>query len=496
MPRLPRTFHFLGALVAAGCLAAVPAAAQIKLGSKATLSASTRLRYESWDWFDPGTVTNGNHTYGFFAAQSHLVFKADPTAWLGVTADAEHVAFLGLPEDANAAPPFGDLGLGASYFASHRDANDARLFLHQGFATLRNPKRPATYLKAGRFEYLDGVEVMAGEPTLDWLKRTRLTARLVGTFGFSHVMRSFDGATAAWDRPKYNLTALAAHPRQGGFEIEGGKEISEVDIAGLTLTVKPGTIGKRNEARLFYLYYADGRSPADLVTKVDNRPAPVRAADSASIGMSQVGGHFIQSLPGKSGTADLLGWGVYQTGHWGLLKHRAWAGAVEAGYQFTKAPARPWIRAGYFRSSGDDDNTDGTHRTFFQTLTTVRLYAQFPFFNMMNNKDLFAQVVLRPVPNKLAIRGDLHRLWLSDKNDLWYVGSGATQRRKAFGYGGRPSGGSDDLGTLADLSVTWDPATRITVYGYFGHVSGGKVVSSIYPGTSGSFAYLETTLRF
>ena len=477
-------------------LAALPLQGQLRLGPHASLSASLRLRYESWDWFDPGAVANGNNDYGFFAAQSHLVFQGDPARWLGVTADVQHTLWRGLPTDANAAPPQGDLGLGAAYYGPHHEADDSRVFVHQAFATLRDPGHPATYLRAGRFEYLDGVEVLTGDPTLDWLKKNRLTARLVGTFGFSHVMRSFDGGTAALDRPGYNLTALAAHPRQGGFEINGGKDVSAVDIAGLTLTVKPKALGGATEGRLFYLYYGDDRSPADGVVKADNRPAPVRAADSGSIGMSQLGGHLIHRARLGRSTADLLAWGVVQRGHWGTLDHRAWAGAVEAGVQPAGLPAKPWLRAGYFQGSGDGNNADGVHRTFFQSLTTVRLYAQFPFFNMMNNRDLFAQLILRPVPNQLMLRADVHRLWLTNANDLWYVGSGVTQRQGSFGYGGRPSGGSTDLGTLVDGSVTWIPTPRVTIYGYVGHASGGKVVRQVYPTASGTFAYLETSLKY
>jgi len=470
---------------------------QVQLTRGLSLSGSTRLRYEGWNWFDTGALPVGDeHRYGFFAAQSHLALKADPVKWLEARLDVQNTTFLNLPENANGPAPTGDLGLGASYYASHRESNDSRVFVHQAAVTLKSPAHPATYLRAGRFEYLDGVEVLTGDATLDWLKRTRLTARLIGTFGFSNVGRSFDGATAALDRKSVNLTALAVRPRQGGFELDGMKEVTEVDLAALTLTVKPGTLGKRTEGRLFYIYYGDRRDPADTVTKADNRPLPARQADSATIGISQIGGHLIRAIPSGKGTIDLTGWGVYQTGHWGQLDHRAWAAALEAGYQFPLGHLNPWVRVGYLRATGDDDPADGTHGTFFQTVTTVRLYAQFPFYNMMNSSDLFGQLILRPVPGKLSIRSDLHLLRLTEAADLWYVGSGVTQRTRAFGYGGRPSGGSTDLGKLLDASVTWDPHPRVSIYGYLGHAFGGDVIRSIYQDSGGDFAYLETTLRF
>src|ERR1039458_151924 len=87
------------------------------------------------------------------------------------------------------------------------------------------------------------------------------------------------------------------------------------------------------------------------------------------------------------------------------------AGAVEAGFQPAIAKAvRPWLRGGYFYSSGDNNPNDGTHGTFFAILPTPRVYARFPFFNEMNNRDLFGELMLRPT-KALTLRSDVHGLW-------------------------------------------------------------------------------------
>lgn len=211
--------------------------------------------------------------------------------------------------------------------------------------------------------------------------------------------------------------------------------------------------------------------------------------------MPMIGGHLAKAFGLGGGTADALLWGVVQRGDWGLLDHRAYAVAAEIGYQ-PRMAANPWIRAGYFRGSGDDDPADGTHDTFVPVLTTVRQYAQFPFYNAMNTEDLFLQLIVRPIPGKFAIRTDVHRLRLTESADLWYGGSGAGQRTRSFGFGGRPSGGSHDLATLADLSLTWDPSRRISAYFYLGHAFGGEVVQGIYGNNAGNFGYGELTVRF
>jgi hypothetical protein len=456
-------------------------------------SGSVRLRYERWNWFEPAAPADNQ--YGFFAARSNLILGYQSRGWFDARVDLQNTTLLGLPENAAAPPPAGDLGLGPTYRASHGETNDTRFFLNQAYVTIKSPGRPGTFARLGRFEYLDGLETLTGDATIDWLKRVRLSVRLIGTFAFSHAGRSFDGGLAAWNRPSWNLTVLAAHPRQGGFEIEGMKEISAVDLAALTLTLKPGVVLPRSDLRLFYYYYGDDRSPSDTVVKVDNRPGPVRSADSAAIQIHQLGGHFAKAAAVGGGDGDLMLWGVYQTGDWGFLKHRAWALAAEIGYQ-PRMAWRPWIRAGVNAGSGDDNPSDVRHATFFQTLPTGRQYAQFPFFNAMNTQDLFIQLLLRPVAGKLAVRTELHRLTLLEPADLWYGGSGAFRRTGNFGFGGRPSNGNDDLATLLDLAISWDPSPQVGVYLYAGHAFGGQLVKAIYPDESADFGYTEVTVRF
>lgn len=481
----------------AGLVCLLLAGPAFPLGAQLTTSGSLRLRYEGWSWFEPGSkapVAPGSNSYGYGAAVLKAGLRYDNHRWFEATAEFQNTALLGLPQRASGPPPVGELGLGASYYTPHQKSNDTRLFLDQGFVTLKRPKLGA--LRAGRFSYIDGSEAVTHDPTLEWLRRNRVAGRLIGTFGFSHGQRSFDGASVEFDRPRANVTLFAAHPRQGGFELNGWREISEVDIAAATLTLKPALLGGKSEARLFAMYYADRRNSSDSIFKADNRLPALRTADGDPIHMPMLGGHLIHhGVLGGSAQWDGTVWGVYQGGSWGRLDHRAWAMAAEAGLQIPGTRWAPWLRAGYNRSSGDDDPGDGTHATFFQALTTVRSTAQFPFFNLMNNEDLFAQLLLRPAAGRVTLRADVHRLRLAEANDLWYGGSGAFQRRGSFGFGGRPSGGHRDLATLADLSVDCTVRPWWNVYAYVGHAFGGRVVRASYAADAATFAYLEMTLH-
>ncbi len=182
--------------------------------------------------------------------------------------------------------------------------------------------------------------------------------------------------------------------------------------------------------------------------KTGNRTHVVRALDHHNIRPTTIGRHAMGLFGRDGGKIDLLIWGAVQFGRWGLLDHRATAIAIEAGYQFI-APWKPWLRAGYFRSTGDGNADDGTHSTFFQVLPTPRIYTRFPFFNLMNNDDIFGQILLKPV-SKLSTQY-VHYLRLRSRQDLWYVGGPFQQ--ETFGYTGWASNGHSGLGTLVDMSL-------------------------------------------
>ena len=154
--------------------------------------------------------------------------------------------------------------------------------------------------------------------------------------------------------------------------------------------------GQRSAAewRLFGIGYSDYR---DGLAKSDNRPTNQLLADRDRIHLGTVGGHFLQVVETPAGVLDFLFWGALQGGSWGTLRQRAGAVAIEAGWQpAVFGQVRPWLRAGFDYGSGDRNPNDRTHGTFFQLLPTPRGYARFPFFNLMNIRDVFGEVILRP----------------------------------------------------------------------------------------------------
>jgi hypothetical protein len=473
----------LGLVLAAWCAPPLHAGG---LRDHLVYTATWRLRGEWVDYFEPpaSAAPPGAPRYTFGASQLRAGVRATYPHFQLVV-EAQDTRLLGLPPDGSLAAPFGNLGPGATYFAHQRETSPGGTFLKQATLTVR---RSGVSAAAGRFEYSDGLETVPADPSLAWLKRSRLAERLIGPFGYTHASRSFDGLRVSYDRGGWNTSALAVRPTRGGYDVRGNQEVGDVGLAGLSVTAGPSLGGSPADVRAFYVFYDDARAD---VLKVDNRPAGVRREDRGRVRVHSVGGHFAAVIPG--GGVDVLLWSVAQTGAWGHLDHRAWAAAAEAGWQ-PRMWGAPWIRVGYDRSSGDPDPGDGRHGTFFQVIPTPRIHAQFPFYNLMNGEDAFVQLLVRPHP-RVQVRGDLHRLRLAEPRDLWYSGGGATND-EVFGFSGIPSGGGRSLARVAELSLAVRVHPRVSAYAYYGHAFGREVVRATFPGARARYGYLEMTFRY
>jgi Alginate export len=482
---MKRLFSFMCASVLLPSLA-FGQAKEIKIGD-AVVSSSLRSRMYSWDWF--GDAPNGEYTYGGSLFRFGLTESKKNLDW---QVEFAVPALVNMPTSAVMPAPFGQLGLGGSYAAANSGAtNSTSIFLKQGNFRIKGIGGIAGQsIKAGRMEFLDGSEVTPAHGTLAALKRDRIAQRLVANFGWTDVQRSLDGAQYVLSMPKLNITAVAARPTEGVFQVSGWDEL-KINVFYGALTGQHGKYAA-TDWRVFALGYSDYRSG---VVKTDNRAAAVRNLDGDSIDIGTYGGHILQIVPTATGPVDLLFWGALQNGSWGTQTHRAGAFAAEAGWQpAVLKTIKPWIRGGYDFGSGDGNAADGTHSTFFQVLPTPRIYARTPFYNMMNSKDAFGELILRP--KRVTLRSDIHVLRLADSTDLWYSGGGAFQAA-TFGYTGRPSNGQATLGTLYDVSADVTLTPHVGVGGYFGYATGGLVTQAIYSGGNAvHLAFFELNLKF
>lgn len=446
------------------------------------LSAVNTVRLESWRFFDP-RPGGGEPDYTYLGDRLRVDVRGH-WAKADVTLGVQYVGMAGLP--GGAVGP-GALGLGALYYdQGGRRSNASQVYLRFANVRLPNVVRGVD-LTLGRMGYTSGAEAPSGVPKVETLKRQRLDARIVGEFEWSIYQRVFDGLRLDLTQPRWRATGVAYMPTQGGFARAANTTMRDVIVGGATVSSRPATgAGRRTQVQGFGWRYHDRRS---VTQRPDNsgRTSPT----GVDIDVTTAGAVVLGAYPAGRGEADLFVWGVGQVGDWYGDDHRATAIAVEGGYQWTAAPWRPWLRAGLFHASGDDDAADDRHGTFFPMLPTVRRFSQTTAYGTMNLRDVFVQAQARPRP-ALGLRLDVHRLDLASSADLWYAGSGATLARgSVFGYTGRRSNGSTRLGSSIEASADYAFTPRVSVNAFVGHVRGGPVVTGTFAGRSLWFSYVE-----
>jgi hypothetical protein len=455
------------------------------LPKEVILDASIRQRYENADWFRPPAGPTGSkdesYGYGDTKAQLGIGYQQDIfKAYL----QGQYSGAYGLPSDGT--------GIGSSYYTqneSHSSSHD--VFIRQGYLklapTIEDLKTSGTI---GRFLYSSGLESPVENKSLLWVQQKRIAERLIGPFDFTFG-RSFDGGSFnAGSSENGTFSASVFRPTDGGFVTDGFDEIQDINVVAAAYSFNTAISEKPGQAQLFYYYYGDSRGN---ILKTDNQPADVNALNVDNVNINTFGFHWIQLHDFCDQTVDTVMWSALQGGKWGDQDHFAGAAALETGIKFDTVPWTPWLRTGWNYGSGDNNPNDGDHNTFFQMLPTARVYAQTPFYNMMNNQDIFVQAIAQPLEN-LSIRSDAHALFLTSDNDLLYSGAGATES-SVFGYSGSPSNGHSYVGTLLDLTAGYAVNKNLTLSGYYGHLFGGSVPDSNYVDKDIDYFFLEALVK-
>ncbi|HSL72592.1 MAG TPA: hypothetical protein VK864_20245, partial [Longimicrobiales bacterium] len=114
--------------------------------------ASARVRAELWDWFQ---TPDADASYAYIGSLFRFGARQDLDRFMW-TAEAAVPVLLGLPDDAQAPAPQGALGLGANYRAAIGSQNGVSIFVKQVFVSVK--LQPELVLRAGRFEFSDGLE--------------------------------------------------------------------------------------------------------------------------------------------------------------------------------------------------------------------------------------------------------------------------------------------------------------------------------------------------
>ena len=468
----------------AAILTAIGSSAQ-SASTPVTATVVLRERTNATQWF---SATPSPEQYGHQDSLLRLGIQQRIRQW-DYQLELLQSADLFLPTDAvSPVTAQGQLGLGGTYYASNNNNQyPAAASLKTGF--FRYHFNESSSFRLGRFEFFDGQETTPRNSTLAWLQTNRIAQRLIGNFGFSNAQRSFDGVDASTGSGDWNLTAMAGRATQGVYNMNANPELN-VDLQYLAYT--RSLAHQHVLVRGFALGYHDGRTG---VVKTDNRALAVRQADHANIRIGTCGANAISAIPAGRNTVDLLFWGALQNGRWGVLNQHSGGFAAEGGFRFDHVRTTPWLRGGVLRTTGDNNPNDGVHNTFFQVLPTSRIYARDPFYNMMNSRDQFLQLIDKPA-RKLDLRTDLHFLQLTAPADLWYQGGGAFDN-KVFGYTGRPGNNHASFSSLHDVSADYALNSQLSLGLYYAHALGKTVVASIYPADrTSNYGYFELNYKF
>src|SRR5581483_11533077 len=466
-------------------VASPPLATEGPWGTTLDLEVFDRLRGEFVRFFEPpATSATPNNRYDFLQNKFQLGLRL---------AREPYEAFFQFQHSTLAEVPANAVGVGATYRANTNRSLQNGAFLRSGWVrTWRLFGVDGLFVKAGRQLYSDGLDAPAADPTLRWLQQWRISQRLIGPFDYTAVGRSFDGGEVGWDGRWVNVTGFGFRPTYGGFEVDANREL-DITLAGLSLNLKEAAGGlspwlAHTIASLAVYYYRD-------VRVLDNRPlAARRATQGKPLRLYTVGAHAARVEPLGPGLVDGLAYGYGQGGDWQGQAQRAWAYGVEAGYRLPALWAAPWLRVGVNSASGDKNPRDDRHETFFQMLPTAWLYAQFPFYNMMNDQDVFAQAILDPHP-RATVRADVHWLRVNASQDLVYAGGGAT-KNDFFGYSGLATAGHNEVAYLVNMLLTVRLTSFLSLNLLYAHAFGQGVIHANAAGTAGDYGFAETVLAF
>ena len=348
------------------------------------------------------------------------------------------------------------------------------------------------WFRVGRQEINAGTATGYEESNWKYLKHKRLAERLVGTVGWTHGERSYDGVSGRMEQDGHLLHLYAAEPTTGVFEIDRGyKRQKDVLFGGFDWTVERDTWLSNTELGAFFIGYSDDRDPSKVVDPFFGE------IEIYTIGFSSLGVY-----PVGPGSLDLILWGAIQFGNYidttptgaKRLDQLAGAAIVEVGYQLPDVWAKPWLRTGVNFATGDEDPGDGDRNTFFNILPTNHLYYGYAdalaFSNLI---DLLVQLKLSPLP-KLGVELTFHQFWLYTQSDTRYFGTGAFSTG-SLGYGRSPSNGANNVGQEIDFVMNYKVNQHLGLMAGYSRLFGGKVLSS-FPDDDIDWAFFQVTFSY
>ena len=453
---------------------------------KLELGCPGRLRWEYWSGLEGQPNSQSSYNFVNLRVRPYVKYPGEHFVFFF---QFQYAGAFNLPENGVSGP--GRLYYSLSQPDDHPQATDVLEFWMQAQDFLVD----GLGFKVGRLGIKGGVEQLYEDKALNWVKKVRLSERLLGTFDWTNIGRRYHAAMGFYDTEWFRVDAFASKLLAGGFEYNTAfRELDDVDIFGGTMTLKDDFLLDHTEIRIYGIFYRDDRDVAKTVT-------------GGTLEIPAVGASWAGAYPGLGpGTLDTLLWGCYQWGNWGATGHSAYALVAEVGYKFQEVRLQPWFRLGVAHASGDDDPEEGTHKSFYGMVpTNHKWYGYMDTTALSNLVNFYQQIILKPA-EEVVLMVDGHLFWLHDTSDSWYAGSGPT-RNDVFGYAGgfnvssgttgRLTDGEGFIGGELDLTAKYKASKHVSFSGTYAHFFGAAGAEAVFTeNNNADWFYLQTVVTF
>jgi hypothetical protein len=443
--------------------------------------AQERARWEIRDNnFDFNDAVNALTDDNWFLQRFRIGLTIKPCAWFKIYAQGQDSREINSDR-----PDFpGVLG------AEGDDAFDLR----QGYLEFGDAKTFPLTLKVGRQVLSYGDE------------------RLIGSFDWNNIGRTFDAAKLRWEEKLWWLDAFASTvvvPTRGKYNqsdfVNGNETDREQVFSGLYFST---TALSFQTTDVYALHLHENTSPKYQPTalgdtnfgtfglRVKSKPgafAP-KPAPLPADGKSIVDGKSAPAPlpPPKPAGFDYDAEFAFQTGEVRGLDLTAWA--VHGGIGYTLDAAwLPRLGVAYSYGTGDGDPTDHDIETFQNLFpTNHKFYGQMDVFSWQNMHDLEVSVKAQPI-KAVSLKAEYHAFWLASTDDVWYRANGVTAVRPLNALA---RNADNYAGSEVDVTVQWTVNKHFAVEAGYSHFFAGEYLADTGPSDDADFGYVQATITF
>lgn len=299
--------------------------------------------------------------------------------------------------------------------------------------------------------------------------------RMVGTFDWNNLGRSFDAVKLHYNTDAWSLDAFAASlvvPDKDNFnqsDLFDGNDTGRNQIfSGLYYSDRTLLPFQTTDLYVFHLHedYAVGDTNFfTFGTRMKADPTKLMGFDYETEMAFQTG-----DVKGGDFTAF--------AGHWG------------AGYNWLKHSMKPRIGIEYNYGTGDSNAADGDVGTFQNLFpTNHKFYGYMDVFSWQNIHNPAVSFSFQP-SKTVKVKLDYHAFWLADTNDAWYRANGVAKVRPIN------SSASSFVGTELDATVSWKATKNLSFVAGYSHFFSGDYAKATGPSDDADFGYIQATIDF